>query len=126
MNEFRHKRHELDESTHTVALTQLAQLNGRLGDPERPAVTAGMLGVSGRTAEDEPIALPSGARLVRVFPEGSPDFPYVHGHFRVERGMPDVDEAALRSEDGDLLCELTPAMLQLVSHTLGLRHDWGS
>jgi hypothetical protein len=108
--------HRLPSSTHTLEMSQLAQLNDRL-TPEVGAleVTAGELGVAQVPLLSDPAGtLPARAVLTRLGWDGPPQFPYVHGHF-----------AHSPLQDAPLVVDLHTTALRLLSRRAGLRHRWG-
>lgn len=126
-------RHQLAPTTHTLEMRQVAEINQRLAASDRPRVSAVLLRLAGEPVQSAPDMFPSliasDAHAQRVLPaqamlnlieaEGSPDFPYLMGHFFV--GSPDRD---LRSATG-LVVPLHSGTLRQISDLLGLRHSWG-
>ena len=105
----------LPRTTHTVEMSQLAELNERLSD-HRPRITASELGLAGTKIlagqpDDE---LPSSAVLVRLCWDGPPEFPYIHAHFGIG------DRGASR------IVDLHTAALRELGRRLGVRQQWGS
>jgi hypothetical protein len=99
-------------TTHTLAMTQLADLNRAITTSSHPP-TANDLGLSAASVvSDSAIAtLPAAAVLTRLCGEGPPIWPYVHGHFQVA-----TDE---------MIVELHTDALRELGHRLGLRQSWG-
>jgi len=103
--------------THTLVIDQVQEINDRLAarrDP--PAITADELGLcdsaagSGETVD----SLPAEAVLSQVCCIGTPEWPYIHGHFRIPE-----------TADGSVIVDFhTPALREL-SHRLRFRHIWG-
>ena len=125
------RSHELARTTHTPELRQLNELNARLETVLGTVVTARDLGISGAHVEPEPHRasalewtsppvvhdrlLPS-AVLVNLTVDGPPDFPYVHGHFRVP---------PILGKDVQSVTMHTGALVEL-SRRFDLRHCWGA
>jgi hypothetical protein len=106
--------HRIPSTTHTVEMQQIAELDARLqGRPRAQRVTAEDLGLTG-FCMTVPATTPlqADAELVRVSWDGSPEFPYVRGHFRNGDVRPTVVE--FHSE-----------ALRHLSRRLGARHIWG-
>jgi hypothetical protein len=99
-------RHGQAPTSHTVEGRQIAELNAHLR--AAPAVADRLA----RTPGSTPRALPPGATLVHLWMEGSPDFGYVYGTFRVPGG---------RTVDVPVH---TPT-LRALSRGYDLRHVWG-
>jgi len=105
--------HRLSPSTHTTEIDQIADLNARLAD--RPAPTAGQLGLAGvRGRRGSTGPLPGAAVLTRVCWEGAPAFPDVRAVFGGTSGA-----------GGALMVDLHTQGLRALSHQLGLRQTWG-
>lgn len=116
--------HPVAATTHTLELTQLAEINDALVTA-RQAVTAedlqlrgaalltpATVAVVGRTPRDR---LPGYAVLTRLVPAGPPEYPYVRGHF-----------TASPWRQGDLVVDLHTTALTLLSRRLDLHHRWGA
>lgn len=104
--------HRLDPTTHTVEMTQLADLNERLAAQANGAVvTAADLGLEGARPRAPAPPLAGSAALLRVCWDGAPEFPYIHGDFGSAR-LP-------------VLVDLHTAALRELSHLLHARHVWG-
>jgi hypothetical protein len=127
-------RHPPAATTHTVELRQVQEINLRLGEPARAEISAESIGVAGQptaTAVSFPLDLfgteardcellrPS-ATLRHVSAEGSPQFPYVLGHFSARPA------GVQRAGDPGLVIELHSDVLHRLSIRLGLRHCWGT
>jgi hypothetical protein len=109
------KRVSLPRTTHTVVLSQLAELNHRLGE-HSPRITASELGLAGaKTLAGRPDDRLSGsAVLVRLCWDGPPEYPYIHAHF------------AIADHDLPRPVDLHTAALRELSHRLGVRQQWGT
>ncbi len=105
----------MPKTTHTVELTQLADLNSRLSE-QRPEITAGGLRLSG---------VPKAALLTRLCWDGPPDFPYVHAHFTLADDD-NTGSAKKPAQPNDWIVDLHTAALQELSHRLGARQQWGT
>lgn len=104
--------HQVPATTHTLEMTQLAELNLRLANTRSPVITAGEIGMTGAHPHADPTAsLPASATLDKVTWEGSPEFPTIHGHFGGSAKIMSVD--------------LHTAALQEASRRLHLRQRWG-
>jgi hypothetical protein len=108
--------HPIDPTTHTIEMGQIAEINQRLQEPGRPALTAADLDLS-----DVPLhgaraagSLSGQARLVAVDWSGAPTFPNIYGEF-----------AAAGSDRADQRVLLHTEHLRELSRRLGLRHRWG-
>jgi hypothetical protein len=108
--------HHLPSSTHTVEMSQLAQLNDRLtSDIDALRVTAGELGMAEVPDLSDPAAtLPARAVLTRLGWDGPPEFPYIHAHFTYSRW-----------QDTPMVVQLHSTALRILSRRAGLRHRWG-
>jgi len=96
--------HSMSDTTVTLEMAQVENLNQRLTRTTHAPVTAGSLGVA---------QLPEKAVLRRVSASGPPCFPYVQGHFQVS------------GDQGEAVRELhTPALKQL-SDMFHLHQTWG-
>jgi hypothetical protein len=127
-------RHQPAATTHTVELRQVQEINLRLGEPARADITAESMGIAGQptaSAASFPHDLfgteaPGGellrpsATLRYVSAEGSPQFPYVLGHFSARPG------GLQRAGDPGLVIEMHSDVLHRLSIRLGLRHCWGT
>ncbi|GAA3628021.1 hypothetical protein GCM10022223_51670 [Kineosporia mesophila] len=122
-------RHQRATTTHTVELDQVQEINRRL--EARADVTAAMLGMEGAPAgapatftvtlfgAGTPAVRPLGRKAVlrSVTAKGSPEFPYVLGHF---------------SDDGDRtgnsarVVELHSQALHQLCLKMGLSQCWGT
>lgn len=111
-------KHPLARTTHTVEMAQIAELNDHLAIRGADAISAGDLGLADATAraggDAERHALPAQAVLERVTWDGSPDFPYIHAHFRPEPAEP-----------GRLTVDLHTRALRELSRLLHVREVWG-
>jgi hypothetical protein len=114
--------HDVAPTTHTPEMQQLVELNAHLAAGGQ-AVTAAQLGVAGASLDQQRFGdagpdelLPGPAVLVRLEPEGPPDFPYIHGQFRTAPGQ--------KGEPPSVI--LHTAALRELSNILGLRHRWGT
>ena len=113
--------HDVAAGTHTPEMRQLEELNARLAAPGQN-VTAARLGVAGANLDQQrfgdtgpDVVLPGAAVLVRVAPEGPPDFPYIHGQFAIAPGqVDDLPSVLLHTE-----------ALRELSRIFGLHHRWG-
>jgi len=104
----------LPATTHTVEMTQIADLNRRLENSRSAVITAAEIGMTGVDVVGfGPTTLDGSAVLVKVSWEGSPEFPTVHGHFR----NPGSDRP--RSAD------LHTHALKEISRRLHLQQRWG-
>lgn len=109
-------------TTHTLETGQVGDINDRLSS--RPSVTAAELTMTGAPVLGHKAATLSGeslsgsAVLVRLSWEGSPEYPYIHGHF-AERS------SAHSATVGAVAVELHTPALRLLSHQLHLHHVWG-
>jgi hypothetical protein len=105
----------LPRTTHTVEMSQLAELVRRLSDL-RSRITAAELGLAGaKTLAGQPDdELPASAVLVRLCWDGPPEFPYIHAHFGIG------DHGASR------IVDLHTAALRALGRRLGVRQQWGS
>jgi hypothetical protein len=112
-------KYALPPTTHTVEMTQLAELNDRLAarDPAE-TISAADLGLADvivvSHGDGEGLGLPAEALIERVCYQGPPEFPYIHAHFR-----PDPAEIAT------LTVDLHTGALRELSHRLHLRDVWG-
>jgi hypothetical protein len=107
----------LSQTTHTLVLAQVEQLNDRLADHRHPpSVVADELGLTGATEQsgEDPEGLPPGAVLTRLCCIGTPEWPYIHGHFRVPDATDDSSGVEFHS-----------AALRELSRRTGFRHVWG-
>lgn len=105
--------HPLSASTHTVEMSQIADLNLRLAQVAGP--TAAQLGLDGVPVHLETEdTLPGHAVLVEVRWTGAPEFPDIHGVFADQPGAP-----------AHLVVDLHTGALRALSRHLGLRHGWG-
>jgi hypothetical protein len=107
----------LPSTTHTVELSQLADVNERLKHRSGSEITAAELGLEGakQLSGGADGGLPGSAVLIRVCWDGPPEYPYIHGHFVVAdtRAAPIVD--------------LHTAALRKISRRLGMRQQqWGA
>lgn len=114
-----HHNYSLSRATHTVEMAQIAELNDHLAARESDdTICAGDLGLTDAIAHsfgnDNQCELPARTILESLSWDGSPGFPYVHGHFR--SGPPE-----LRQFTVDLH---TPALREL-SRLLHVREVWG-
>jgi hypothetical protein len=103
-------------TTHTVEMSQLAELNNRLSEHQSgPRVTASELGLAGARMLSGRAdgGLPGSAVLARLGWEGPADFPYVHGHFGVV------------GQKASLVVELHTAALGELGRRFGVRQQWG-
>jgi hypothetical protein len=112
-------KHALPRTTHTLEMTQIAELNDHLSirDPAQPirAADLGVAGVTLLSGGDAAVkVLPAEAILERLCYEGPPAFPYVHAHFRP------APAAA-----GTLTIDLHTLALRELSHLLHLHEVWG-
>jgi hypothetical protein len=112
-------KHPVPRTTHTVEMTQIAELNDHLAarDPTETisAADLGLTGVpvlSGRDAEHN--GLPAQALLERVCYDGPPEFPYIHAHFRPSPTDP-----------GSVTVDLHTRALRELSRRLHLHEIWG-
>lgn len=112
-------KHALPRTTHTVEMTQIAELNDHLRsrDPGEPisATDLGVAGVavlSGGDADHK--GLPAQAVLERVCYDGPPEFPYIHAHFR-----------PAAAEPGQLTVDLHTEALRDLNRLLHLHGVWG-
>lgn len=127
------RHHRPAPTTRTVELQQVQDINRRLALPGHPDVTAATIGVAGTATAassfpadpfgpDQPPAqaLRATARLRYVTAEGSPEFPYVLGHFSSA-------PVSVHREDGaGPVIELHSDVLRRLSEKLGLRQCWGT
>ncbi len=97
--------------THTVAMSQLTQLDQVLSGRTRP-MTAAEIGAEGNGTAEDATPLPGSAVLLDLCWEGPPAFPYVSGHFTLDAGANRVHVL------------LSAAELHEISHRLGMRHVW--
>jgi len=107
----------LPPTTHTVVMSQLADLNKHLHNHANPVTfTAGELGLAGAKllSGSAPGGLPEGAVLDQLRLEGPPEYPYIYGHF-----------LATGSSEAHLVVELHTAALRELSRRFGLQHGWG-
>ena len=101
-------------------MTQLADLNRAL-DAQRLVVTARELGLEASTLMSGPTTAPSSepamlsgpAVLSRLCAEGSPVWPYIHGHFRIA------------SDELPGVVPMHTDTLRELSRRAGLHHGWG-
>lgn len=109
--------HPLDPTTHTVEMTQIAELNEHLKLPQSAPVTAADLGLQGarmRGGRGAGGSLAGPEVVVSVSWTGSPAFPDIFANFGV-KGTGQVSGRV----------QLHTAQLKELSHRLGLRHGWG-
>ena len=113
----------MPRTTHTLEMTQLADLNARLSE-HRAVITAAEIGLEGAHPTDvEPGdgkrgGLPGSAVLVRLGWDGPPEFPYVHACFSA------AGESA--GKETIWLVDLHTAGLRTLDHRLGMRQQWGA
>ena len=120
--------HEVERTTHTQELTQLQEINARLQAQPATGPTAEALGLTGAELEQvthtpfgaargeaRADGLPGSAVLIRVAADGPPNFPYIHGRFRIGPEGTEASSTVL----------LHTEALQSLSHRLGLHHSWG-
>jgi len=122
--------HHLAATTHTVELSQLAEINERLAAQSGSSrITAGALGLSSATptAGREGRPVPPAAVLIRLCGDGPPEYPYIHGHFALPNAGDDQQTARAAGSvlAGPVVAMHSPA-LSAISHALGLRHRWGT
>jgi hypothetical protein len=106
-------RHPLDPTTHTVEMSQIAELNLRLKAPQAPRVSAAELGLIGPGA-GAAHGLTGADVVVRLSWDGSPTFPDIYAHF----GTAGSDAAGRP-------VRLHTAQLRELSSRFGLHHRWG-
>jgi hypothetical protein len=98
-------------------MTQIAELNDGLREGS-PVIRASLLGLEGVELTSGGSAgnstLPGDAALVRISYDGPPEFPYLHAHFRTDRGDQD-----------SLTVDLHTDALRKLSQLLRLQHLWG-
>lgn len=111
------KPSHLPATTHTVEMRQIDELNERLAELPRTALpSADLLGL----ADTQVIPYSTGTRLsaaatlVKLTWQGSPEYPYIRGHFSSDGSATPVHVAELH----------TPALLELCRH-LKVRQSWG-
>lgn len=106
--------HQLSSATHTIELSQLAEINSRLPE-QRRFPTAGDLGIGAEMQERHATGdqVSESAILIGLIWEGPPQFPYIRGLFHVEAHH-DPRPVDLHTES-----------LRRLSLLLGLRHTWG-
>jgi len=104
----------LPRTTHTLELSQLAELNARLHE-QGARITAAELGLEGAAGLDArlPDGVPADAVLERLCWDGPPEFPYVHAHF------------AVAGRDLSGIVDLHTGALRELSARLGVRQQWG-
>lgn len=122
-------RHHCAATTHTVELQQVQEINRRLAETGRADVSAGSMGCADRSTT-VPVAFPfdvfgTGAPAPQVLrptatlrylsTEGSPQFPYLLGHFSA------ASAGAHWPEEPGLVIELHSDVLQRLSVRRGLR-----
>jgi len=112
-------KHEVSRTTHTVEMTQIAELNDRLSKRDATeAISASELGLEGSAllpvGDAGHHVLPGDAVLERVSFDGPPEFPYIHAHFRPSPADP-------RS----LTVDLHTHALRELSRLLHLHEVWG-
>jgi hypothetical protein len=102
-------------TTHTVDMSQIAELNRRLITPPHGLpVTAADLGLDGAQVRGrQHLTLAGSAHLLRVRWDGAPEFPDIHGCFS---GSPGAH---------DLVVDLHTDALRKLSKHLHARHVWG-
>ena len=106
-------RHTVPQSTHTVELTQLAELNEVLGADPRPVVSASDLGLAGATTRPQVQGgLAGSAVLLRLTWDGPPEFPYIYGSFS-------------SGSSGTYVVDLHTAHLKQLCGLLSLHQKWG-
>jgi hypothetical protein len=107
------KRSSLPQTTHTLEMAQVVELNERLADHCGPtAITAEAVGMAGARLHLHHAAVLAGdAVLVRVSWQGSPEFPDIYGHFGPGPGPAEV--------------LFHTAGLNQLAHALGVRQRWG-
>lgn len=102
-------------TTHTVDMAQIGDLNHRLSQGQTDSVSAADLGLEGAAvAGSSAGTLAGSAVLVRVCWDGAPEFPSIHGHFSNSAGG-----------DGALVVDLHTLALRNLSHRLHAHHIWG-
>jgi hypothetical protein len=108
-------RTPIARTTHTLEMSQLAELNNRLSE-HGSGITAAELGLAGaKTLAGQPDdELPGSAVLVRLGLDGPPDYPYIHAHFGI------ADQGATR------IVDLHTAALRELGRRLGLHQQWGA
>jgi hypothetical protein len=105
-------------TSHTVVMSQLAEINERLTDQSRAhTITAGDLGLGLVASADHRQAkrLPEAAVLVKVCADGPPEYPYIHAHFAIPGS----------AEQDPLPVALHTDALRPLSRRLELHHRWG-
>jgi len=126
--------HELGSATHTVELDQIHGLNAHLEVAGSRRPTAAELQMTGtpvhprgpgkrdQSSQDAAGArrLSGDERLVRLFIEGPPDYPYVWAAFHPSTGSRADAEAAL------LVASVHTPTLRRLSAWFGLSHRWGT
>ncbi|MFZ0159433.1 MAG: hypothetical protein WAL50_10435 [Kineosporiaceae bacterium] len=122
--------HHLSATTHTVELSQLAEINERLAAQSGSSrITAGALGLSSATtaAGRQDLPVPPAAVLTRLCADGPPEYPYIHGHFALPNVAddPGAAHAAGTVLAGPVVAMHSPALIA-ISRALGLRHQWGT
>jgi hypothetical protein len=112
-------------TTHTVDMEQIAELNDHLLQRRRQlTITAADLGLDGAGCSWPAASqLPATAVLHRVSWDGSPEYPYVHGHFTTA-GAADGAAAGGGPRDSNVV-DFHTRVLRELSHRLGARHVWG-
>jgi len=109
------KRVSLPRTTHTLVLSQLAELNQRLSE-HRPRITAAELGLAGaETMTGRPDdKLSDSADVVRLCWDGPPEYPYIHAHF------------AIAEQEIPQHVDLHTAALTKLGRRLGVHQQWGT
>lgn len=113
------RNHAVPRTTHTVEMTQIAELNAHLTsrDPTAP-ITAADLGLTGAVMLSGDDAahngLPAQAVLERLSFDGPPQFPFIHAVFRRDPG-----------QHGVVTVDLHTRALRELSRRLHLREVWG-
>jgi hypothetical protein len=104
----------LSTTTHTIEMSQIAELNSRLTS-RGAKITAAELGLAGvglfGAAPND--SLPGSATLVRLSWQGPPNYPYIHGHFSA-------------GDTNSHLVDLHTRALRELCRRLGLHQSWGS
>lgn len=129
-------RHQPAATTRTIELRQLQEINQRLAERGRADATAEFLEVAGKPISSSsspllhvdlfgidpptvPVLRPT-CVLHHLSAVGSPNFPYILGHFLPAQFGP-------RPTDGPVLVvDLDSDVLRRLSTHLGLRHSWGT
>jgi hypothetical protein len=109
----------LSNTTHTVEVSQVNELNDQLTQQAAAPIHAADLQLCDPALTDNLLSgsspLPASAVLVRVSWAGAPQYPYIHGHFGRAQGA-----------RTDWVVDLHTDALRLLCRQLHLHQVWGT